>query len=152
MKKDAIVPFLIAAMFVIAMSVIFIKNYNGNAGEVGELAIDFTTDGEAALAQAKEEGKLIMIDFYADWCGPCKQMERQAFTDESVADLLKDVIALRVDVDHPGNSEELYEKYASGAIPLIVFLDSDGEEIGRSEGYGGVSAFKKDVRRILSKA
>lgn len=154
MKKDAIIPFLIAAMFVIAMSTILIKNYNGSSpgSESDDTALEFTTDGVAALRQAKEEGKLVMIDFYADWCPPCKQMEREAFEDESVAELLKDVITVRVDVDNPGSNQKLYERFGGGSIPLIVFLDSDGDEIGRTVGYGGVSSFKREVSKIIGKS
>lgn len=153
MKKQAVVPFLIAAMFVIAMSTVMFKNYDGSAGtSSGDLAFETTTDGEAALAQAKAEDKLVMIDFYADWCGPCKQMEKQAFTDESVGEMLKDVIVLRVDVDEPGTNSRLIKKHFDGSLPQIVFLDSDGDEIGSTVGYSSVSGFKKDIKRILRKA
>ncbi len=154
MKKDAIIPFLIAAMFVIAMSAVLIKNYNGDSpgSKSGDLALEFTTDGEAAFEQAKEQGKMVMIDFYAEWCGPCKQMEREAFNDESVAELLQDVIVVRVDIEDTSTNGRLIKKFGSSPIPLVVFFDSDGDEIGRTVGYGGVSAFKREVSKILGKA
>lgn len=154
MKKDAIIPFLIAAMFVIAMGTILIKNYNGSspAAKPGDLALEFTTDGAAALKQAKEEGKMIMIDFYAEWCGPCKQMEREAFEDESVVEILKDVITVRIDIDDTSKNGRLIKKFRPDSIPLVVFLNSDGEEIGRTVGYAGVERFKKDIKKIISKA
>ncbi len=107
---------------------------------------------EAALAQAKKEGKTVMIDFSADWCPPCKKMEEEAFTDQDIADLLKDTLFVSVDVDHPGANEKAVDKYKPKGLPTVVFLNADGKVIGRAIGFGGVSSFKAKITKILQKA
>lgn len=117
-----------------------------------DMKLEFHGDVAAALEQAKKEDKIVMVDFYADWCGPCKAMEREAFSDDSVADLLKDVIVVRVDVDNAGDNAQLRDDLGVNGIPDVVFLDADGDLIDRIVGYSDVESFKADVQAILDKA
>lgn len=77
------------------------------------------------LQNQLESGK-VLVDFYADWCGPCKIMEPvvRKVSEKHDLDLLK------VDVD---DSRELAEEYSIRSIPTVILFD-DGEEIGRAVG------------------
>lgn len=80
-----------------------------------------------AIAKAKEENKYIFFDAFASWCGPCKAMEKQVFTDAEVAKYFnKKFISIRVDMEK-GEGPELAKKYPSiNGYPSLLFLDGSG--------------------------
>jgi thiol-disulfide isomerase/thioredoxin len=97
-------------------------------------------DYDAATAKAKEAGKLLMLDFTASWCPPCKMLEKQTWPDEKVIDwVAAHAIAIQVDVDVAGN-KELAQKFGVRSIPTLVFL-RDGTELDRYTGFKSPADF-----------
>ncbi len=99
-------------------------------------SIKFEESGFAAiLAKAKAEKKLVFMDAYASWCGPCKLMEKNVFTDKSVADFYNaNFINARVDMEK-GEGRELAMKYGVRSYPTFLFLNGEGEIVGKELGY-----------------
>ena len=86
---------------------------------------------EEILKQAAAQGKPVIIDFYADWCAPCREFEELTFHDsEVVAQAKDDFIMIKVDVTTGGNAlhEKLLKRYNVKGVPTIIFLDPKGEE------------------------
>lgn len=94
----------------------------------------------AALAKAKAENKLVFIDAYAEWCGPCKVMARDIFPQKEVGDFFNTrFINLKLDMEK-GDNVALAKKYEVRAYPTYLFLDSDGKLVHK--GLGSMPAAK----------
>lgn len=119
--------------------------------ESGHLRFDkikSVTELEQRLGQSG--GKIVMLDFLADWCVSCKELERFTFSDAKVRDRLKDVVLLQADVT--GNSEDdkaLLKKFGLFGPPGIIFFDQGGKEKGRVIGYENPDKFIASMDAIL---
>ncbi|MFQ5659033.1 MAG: protein-disulfide reductase DsbD [Gammaproteobacteria bacterium] len=81
------------------------------------------------LIEAVRMGKPVMLDFYADWCVVCNEMEKNTFPDPKVHAALKDVILLQADVTrNDKNDQELLQKFDLYGPPAILFFGTDGKE------------------------
>jgi len=84
---------------------------------------------DQALASAKQQGKTVMLDFYADWCISCKEMEHFTFSDEDVINTLKDTILLQADVTPNDDQDKaLLKKFGLFGPPGILFFDKNSQE------------------------
>lgn len=93
---------------------------------------------QQALDRAKRENKLIFIDCYTSWCGPCKMLAKTVFTDPEVAALFNtSFINVKMDMEK-GEGKELKEKYRVTAYPTMHFIDGDAEVVHTV--VGGVDA------------
>jgi thioredoxin-like negative regulator of GroEL len=94
---------------------------------------------DAALAKAKAEDKIVFLDFYASWCGPCKVMDRTTFAEENIREWLsKNAIALKIDAE---KDLESAGKYGVNSYPTLVFVKPDGSQVARTSGYLGPLPF-----------
>ena len=90
---------------------------------------------DEALVKAKEEKKLIFVDFYAVWCGPCKQMVEKVFVDEEVGKFMNDkFVCMQVDVEKAGWQKETAEKYNVTVLPTLIFFKADASVVTRLAG------------------
>ncbi len=89
---------------------------------------------EEALEQAAKEQKLIFVDAYAKWCGPCKRMAKNVFTQQSVGDYYNDnFINMKIDMEE-GMGLTFRQKYRVSAFPTLFFIDDSGEIVKKSVG------------------
>ena len=102
----------------------------------------------AALERAGKEGKLVLVNFYADWCVWCKRLESTTLRDVKVASVLQNkVVPLSLDVE--GDGKELSNEYQVDGLPTIIVLDAGGREIGRIPGYMPPAAFLARVEEFI---
>lgn len=94
-------------------------------------------------SKANKENKLIFMDCYTSWCGPCKRMARETFTNDSVVNYFNEhFISCSFDMEK-GEGLTLANNYKIGCFPSLLFLDGDGVVIHRGSGYMDVNAFMK---------
>ncbi len=106
---------------------------------------------DAALAQAKAQGKPVMLDFYADWCTSCLEMEHETFTDPQVQARLKWAVLLQADVTvNTPDDRALLQRFKLFGPPGLIFFDAQGLELTAAQVVG----FQKpqDFVRSLEKA
>lgn len=102
-----------------------------------------------AIQAAK--GKVVMLDFYADWCTACKEMERDTFTDKSLQQALKEVVLLQADVtDNTSEDTALLNRFKLFGPPGIIFFNAAGQEIAKNKvvGYQDAPTFIATVKRV----
>ncbi len=96
-------------------------------------------------------GKVVMLDFYADWCTSCKEMELYTFSDPAVQTSLKDAVLLQADVtDNTPEDLALLQRFSLFGPPGIIFFNRSGQEIKpiRVIGYEDAPTFLKTVNRV----
>jgi thiol:disulfide interchange protein DsbD len=111
------------------------------------------TDLEYELSIAGQESRAVMLDFYADWCITCKEMERKTFHDPDVQRALQDVVLLQADVTKNDDLDAaLLSKFNLFGPPAILFFDNNGKERNtyRLIGFAGVEMFVQHVQLATS--
>ena len=129
------------------------------AGISGERApLEFKTvkgiaNLESELRLAKAEGRAVMLDFYADWCVSCKELERYTFRDPMVKEVLSAAVLLRTDVTANDTRDRgLLDAFGLFGPPAILFFGPDGLERPRYRVVGFMEAepFRTQAQRGLS--
>ena len=110
----------------------------GSSGEHGGDADEahsrwIVDDLDAAMALAEESGKPLLIDLYADWCGPCRTLAEQYFPSDELQPVLANFVLAKIDIDTPSGAE-IANRYGVSSIPTVIIAESDGTEIDRIVG------------------
>jgi len=98
------------------------------------------------------QGKPVVIDFYADWCLPCKELDAKTFTDEKVISELDRFVRLKADLTAPDDeaTKKLTKQYGIIGVPTIVFLDASGKQVPDTTftGFEPPDAFLQRAQRV----
>lgn len=106
--------------------------------------IDFMPEGSLfkdAVAKAKAENKLIFLDCYTSWCGPCKMMSTNIFPTKEVGDFMNPkFVSIKIDMEK-GEGPSLAQKFQVSAYPTFIIFNADGNEVGRFLGGSDAAGF-----------
>lgn len=105
---------------------------------------------DAAVAQARADGRAVMLDFYADWCVSCIEMERETFADALVQSRLKGVVLLQADVTlNSADDRALMQRFGLFGPPGILFFDLQGQEQAQARviGFQNAQAFLLSLQK-----
>jgi len=103
---------------------------------------------ELAVAQNKP----VMLDFYADWCISCKEMEHLTFSDAEVQKILTHFVLLQADVTSNDEQDKaLYKRFGIFGPPAVLFFDTNGQEqqAYRVVGFMQAEAFRQHLQKII---
>lgn len=110
------------------------------------------SDLEKALAQAKLKGMPVMLDFYADWCVSCKEMEKFTFTDKRVQSEFAGMVLLQADVTANNDDDRVLLKHFNlYGPPGMIFFGLDSKETGRVIGFQNADKFLSSLSSFLKK-
>lgn len=108
----------------------------------------FKNNFDNRLDSARQAGRPVFIDFYTDWCGPCRTMDRDVFTDGKVSTFFNGTfLNLKVNAEK-GEGVALAKKFGIGAYPTLVFLDKKGVEKERQVGLTTAARLRKIGQRM----
>lgn len=107
------------------------------------------SDWKSLLAKAKETNKLVFVDCYTTWCGPCKWMAAHVFTNDSIADFYNaSFICAKIDMEK-GEGLEIAKQYGIQAYPTFIYVNGDGTLIYRLCGSSPVKYFLEASQNAL---
>ena len=133
MIKRILLLTLITSTILLTFSFTKNKPAGANNGKGG--IVFFTGTWKEALAKAKAENKIIFLDIYATWCGPCKKLKAKSFASAKVGTYFNDNF-INVTLDgEEGEGIILAEKYKLQAYPTLLFIDGDGNVKKGAVGY-----------------
>ncbi len=102
---------------------------------------------DAAVKAAEAEKKIVFIDFYTTWCGPCKMLDKTTWKDEKVIEWFKTTaVGIKIDAE---KEEDLAKKFKVASYPTLILLKPEGKEIDRLSGYRDAETFLADVNAAL---
>ncbi|HEY6300752.1 MAG TPA: cytochrome c biogenesis protein CcdA [Candidatus Binatus sp.] len=140
-------PFLVmrSLIGVIAMAALVFMLYPRQAPE----KLRFVPFNPELLASATEARKPVLIDFSADWCIPCREMEHSTFIDPSVVTEAKRFVRMRANLTAQNKkTAELTSKYDIQGVPTTMLIDSAGKVAQRKVGYIGPQEMLTDLRQV----
>jgi len=104
---------------------------------------------EQITNSVSSEKKPVMIDFYADWCAQCKELDEYTYTDKEIIDLSSKLNTIKIDLTK--ENEAITNKFNVKGLPVVLFMNSKGEELSelRVTGFLKPSEFKTKINKLL---
>ena len=127
-----------------------VSSQNNEFKQVADLA-----ELKEAVAQANDEGRLVMVDLYADWCVACKEFEHYTFPDAKVQSEFSHYQLIQIDLTESDNKTiELMEEYTVFGLPSILFFNTRGQELSmqRVTGFLNAEDFAKHLAVVRASA
>lgn len=95
-------------------------------GESAEVKWNMLTSLDAIEQSVKSQEKPVIIDFYADWCAQCKELDKYTYTDPEVIEMTKDYNNIKIDLTK--ENQDITSKFGIKGLPVVVFMGPDGKE------------------------
>jgi thiol:disulfide interchange protein len=108
---------------------------------------------DTALQKAQKENKMVMVDVYTDWCGWCKKLDKDAYSNKDVtAKLSKEFISVKINPEKTAANAKLAKQFGVNGYPHIAFVDKTGKKVAEIVGYLPADQFLKRLNQISEQA
>ncbi len=132
----------IIVLLIIVLTIIIGCSKRGKQVEVKKVEnaeMNWIYNIDSAIVSAQQNNKLLMVEFMATWCPPCKEMEATTFISKDVIETASKFITVRIDVDKQGDIANSYNcnagKYGGIGVPNILFMDAEQNRIKHIIGF-----------------
>jgi len=117
---------------------------------LAESGIAWTKQVDKGLQQAKDEHKYVLADVYTDWCGWCKRLDQQTFSNEGVSSYLNGkFVCIKVNAEDRGEGTRLAQKYKVSGFPCALVFDQQGKYIGKIVGFLPPEEYQAKVTQLI---
>lgn len=113
--------------------------------------VPWLRDYAAAQRVALDTDRLIMIDFYTEWCGPCKMLDQNTWPHALVAAESANIAPVKLEAEKNKDGVKLAEKYKVEAYPTILFIDKSGAEMGRFVGFAPPEEMSSNIAGVVQR-
>lgn len=147
--KNIIIVIVIVGVLI---AVYAFKNQKVNFELDSEYGIQFYKGSwEEVLKTAKKENKLIFVDVYATWCGPCKMLKATTFSSKNVGEFYNErFINVAIDGETP-EGRTIAQKYKVRAYPTLLFIDENEQIVAKTQGYHNAKQLISVGNDVLAK-
>ncbi|MFN7130674.1 MAG: protein-disulfide reductase DsbD family protein [Myxococcales bacterium] len=112
----------------VALVVVGLLLRTGSGGAVAASHLQWLGDEPTAVNEGKAQKKPVLLDFYADWCAACKELDEYVYPHELFVKEGSRFVLAKIDgTSEPPEVEALYQKYGIKGLPTVIFIDSDGK-------------------------
>ncbi|MDE0484599.1 MAG: thioredoxin family protein [Candidatus Poribacteria bacterium] len=118
---------------------------------VAGVHLNWVSDEPTALETAKQEDKLVMLDFYATWCSACNELDHKTFSDQTIVDKLENYITVKLDFSVESD-KALTEKYQIRGLPVVIFMDAQENIFKRIEKFVDAEEMLKIIENVEAEA
>jgi len=114
-------------------------------------ALNWNKDVDGGLKEAKTNHKYVLADVYTDWCGWCKRLDRDTFSNEGMVKFLGDkFVCIKVNAEDNGAGQKLAGQYRVSGYPCALVFDQSGKFIGKVSGYRDPKAYEAALSQLMS--
>jgi thiol:disulfide interchange protein DsbD len=141
----------IALLILFAVVLSFPQFLNNKKTHSEGVATNYKNTITNTLNSAKKNNKLVILDFYADWCAACKELDEYTWENDKVKEILQlNYIMLKLDFTKTSKEgKELQRKYSVKGLPTVIFLDSNGKELTRFVGFVKAEKFLEISNKVI---
>jgi thioredoxin 1 len=133
MKSSLLSFLLIASVSFFTSNIVSAQKQKVTKTDAGIQFIE--NDWSLALKNAKDQNKLVFLDIYATWCGPCKMLKQYTFSDKGIGDFFNNNF-INVSIDgEKGVGPQLAQQYSIEGYPTLIVADSTGKPVLVTAGY-----------------
>jgi thiol:disulfide interchange protein len=144
---------IMASVFQLNIAAFAEGNDDSSAAESNHQDAAWSTNFSASLDEAEKSNKLVLVDFYTDWCGWCKQLDKTTFADPAFMQYLTEhFIPVKLNAEDKGEGTRAAEQNDVTAYPIGIVFTPNGKALGRIMGYAEAGAYKKRLAKIAKKA